>query len=162
MNVKLVPLIELTPDNKNARRHNERNIQEIMRSLQANEQYRPFVVQKSTNRIVVGNGMYEAMKRLKIKEGWAEFRDLTDAEATKLAIADNRTAELAEWDFDTLGELFAEMDEPDVPGWSTEEIEKIAEMSDIAIPEESPEFNESVAGSVKTATCPECGHEFPV
>lgn len=119
----LVELSTLKPDHKNARKHSERNIKEIMRSLQANEQYRPFVVQEGTNRIIVGNGMYEAMKRLGIKTGWAEFRRLTEDEATKLAIADNRTAELAEWDFETLGTLFKEIDDDtNVPGWSPEEI----------------------------------------
>lgn len=88
MNLVKVKLQELKPDNKNARKHSERNIEEIKRSLQANEQYRPFVVQRSTNRICVGNGMYEAMIQLGYEEGWVEYRDLTDEEAIKLALTE--------------------------------------------------------------------------
>ena len=123
MNLVKVKLQELKHDNKNARKHSERNIEEIKRSLQVNEQYRPFVVQRSTNRICIGNGMYEAMIQLGYKEGWVEYRDLTDEEAIKLALTDNRTSELAEWDMSTLADLFQEMGSTaDVPGWNSEEI----------------------------------------
>lgn len=157
MKPMLVELSTLKLDHKNARKHSERNIQEIMRSLQANEQYRPFVVQKSTNRIVVGNGMYEAMKRLKIKEGWAEFRDLTDAEATRLGISDNRTAELAEWDWPVLKDIIRDYGEDvDIPGWSSEECEALS-LSVIenidALFEDGEEHNEEKPPK----TCPHCG-----
>lgn len=126
MDIKKVKLSELKPDKKNARKHDKRNIEEIKRSLQKNPQYRPFVVQKGTGRILVGNGMYQAMKELGITEGWAEYRDLTDEEATALALADNRTAELAEWDMSTLRDLFQEMGpDIDVPGWNADEIEDL-------------------------------------
>lgn len=126
MDIKKVKLSELKPDKKNARKHDKRNIEEIKRSLQRNPQYRPFVVQKSTGRILVGNGMYQAMKELGITEGWAEYRDLTDEEATVLALADNRTAELAEWDMSTLKDLFQDMGaDIEVPGWNADEIEDL-------------------------------------
>ena len=76
MNVVKVNLDELVEDNNNARIHSERNIEEIKKSLKKYKQYRPFVVQRSTNKIIVGNGMYRAMKLLGIKEGWVEYRDL--------------------------------------------------------------------------------------
>lgn len=125
MDIKKVKLSELKPDKKNARKHDKRNIDEIKRSLQKNPQYRPFVVQKSTGRILVGNGMYQAMKELGITEGWVEYRDLSDEEATVLALSDNRTAELAEWNTAVLKNLFEDIGpDIDVPGWDTSEIEE--------------------------------------
>lgn len=125
MEIQRVKLSELKHDKKNARKHDKRNIDEIKKSLQKNPQYRPFVVQKSTGRILVGNGMYQAMKELGITEGWAEYRDLSDEEATVLALSDNRTAELAEWDTAVLKTLFEDMGpDIDVPGWDTSEIEE--------------------------------------
>lgn len=130
MDIKKVKLSELKPDKKNARKHDKRNIEEIKRSLQKNPQYRPFVVQKSTGRILVGNGMYQAMKELGITEGWVEYRDLSDEEATVLALSDNRTAELAEWDTAVLKNLFEDMGpDIDVPGWDTSEIEEFFSLS---------------------------------
>lgn len=126
MNVVKVNLDELVEDNNNARIHSERNIEEIKQSLKKYKQYRPFVVQRSTNKIIVGNGMYRAMKLLGIKEGWVEYRDLSDKDATKLALTDNRTAELAEWDIEILEDIFNDLgDDKDVIGWNEEEINGI-------------------------------------
>lgn len=126
MNLVKVNLDELIEDNNNARIHSERNIEEIRKSLKKYKQYRPFVVQRSTNKIIVGNGMYRAMKLLGIKEGWVEYRDLSDKDATKLALTDNRTAELAEWDIEILEDIFNELgDDKDVIGWNEEEINGI-------------------------------------
>lgn len=125
----LVDLARLKPDPRNARKHSARNIQEIMRSLRQNEQYRPFVVQKSTGYIIVGNGMYEAMKLLGVKKAWVEYRDITNEQAEKLALSDNRTAELAEWDPSALKDLFQELGpEPDIAGWTDDEIAQMFEV----------------------------------
>lgn len=126
MNLIKVKLSDLKPDRRNARKHSERNIEEIKRSLQLNEQYRPFVVQHGTNRICVGNGMYEAMKQLGYEEGWVEYRDLTDAEAIQLALTDNRTSDLSEWDASTLSELMKDIDS--IAGWNGDEISEIANL----------------------------------
>jgi hypothetical protein len=104
MKLKKVKLSDLTPDPRNTRRHDERNIKTIMDSLEKFGQYRAFVVQKQGMVIRVGNGMYEAMRRLGWTEGQAEIIDLTDEEATALSIVDNRSAELATWDEGLLAE----------------------------------------------------------
>jgi DNA modification methylase len=129
--VVVVNLNDLTPDSANARLHSERNIKEITRSLKEFGQHRPFVVQKSTGRILVGNGMYEAMKKLGWTEGQVLYVDDDDATATRRALADNRTAELAEWDNQILKDLLQDLGpEPNVPGWSDEELEGLFDLSD--------------------------------
>lgn len=109
MQIVRVPLKELVPDDRNARTHNKRNLQEIVRSLEAFGQHRAFVVQRGTNKVLIGNGMLEAMRQL----GWTEadvfYVDDDDEMAVRRALADNRTAELADWDMNTLGELFSEL-----------------------------------------------------
>jgi ParB-like chromosome segregation protein Spo0J len=91
--VVTVKLSKLKPDAKNARKHSERNIGEIIRSLESFGQHRPFVVQRGTNRILVGNGMYEAMKQIGLDEAQALYVDDNDETAIKRALADNRTGE---------------------------------------------------------------------
>ena len=108
MNVVEVELDQLKFDPRNARIHSRANIEAIKKSLQANPQYRPFVVQKSTNIVCVGNGMLQAMKELGYKKAFAEFRDLDDEQFIQLSINDNRTSEMAEWDKEILEGLKAD------------------------------------------------------
>ena len=123
LQVQTVPLDKLVQDPANARSHSERNIRSIAASLKRFGQVEPLVVQKSRWRVVGGNGRVEAMRSL----GWTEANvvvlDLSDIEATSLAIALNRTAELATWDEDTLARLLEEMQRSGEldPAWFTEE-----------------------------------------
>jgi len=56
MRIDMVNLADLVLDPRNAREHDRRNIDEIKRSLQAFGQHAPLVVQRSTNRVLIGNG----------------------------------------------------------------------------------------------------------
>lgn len=103
-----VRLDDLTPDPANARTHNERNLSAIMASLKAFGQRTPIVAQRNERGALIvrkGNGTVEAARRL----GWEVLSvvvfDEGDAQAVAYAIADNRTAELAEWDELTLVQL---------------------------------------------------------
>ncbi len=51
---QIAPLSSLIQDPVNARKHNERNIEEICRSLREFGQHAPLVVQRSTGRVLVG------------------------------------------------------------------------------------------------------------
>lgn len=124
-----LPITQLVPDPRNARKHDRRNIDAIKQSLQKFGQRMPIVVQRSGMVVRAGNGRLAAAKEL----GWSHVAALVvedaDADAAAFAIADNRTAELAEWDWqnlvDTLAQLHIEL--PDYSaedmGWSTNELE---------------------------------------
>lgn len=92
---------DLASDPANARKHSDRNLDAIKASLTRFGQQKPIVID-SSGVVRAGNGTLMAAKAL----GWAEIdvvvSDLQGAEATAYAIADNRTAELAEWDDDVL------------------------------------------------------------
>jgi ParB-like chromosome segregation protein Spo0J len=92
---------ELMHDPANVRKHDERNIAAIKSSLARFGQQKPIVV--DANGIVrAGNGTLFAAKEL----GWEWIEcvqsELSGSEATAYAIADNRSAELAEWDIKSL------------------------------------------------------------
>ena len=155
-----VKLSELKPDPNNARRHSQQNIEAIQQNLIENPQYRPFVVQKGTNKICIGNGMYEAMKALNIKEGWVEYRDLDDKQFARLSVADNRTAELAEWDTERLKTLFNEIECDDgLVGWSQENIDEVLENDTLPIELENTKTDNN---DIKICHCPKCGFEFEI
>lgn len=108
-----VALDSLQLDPKNARKHSPENIASIEASLRKFGQMRAAVVNRSTGVILVGNGMTIAARNL----GWTHlavlYGDFDPATATGYAIADNRTAELAEWDDARLAEAIAEIEETD-------------------------------------------------
>lgn len=125
-----VALDKLKQDSANARKHSDRNIEEIMMSLAEFGQHAPLVVQRSTNRILVGNGRYEAMLQLGWDMALVLYVDDDNVTAVRRSLADNRIAELAEWDEDALQELLQGLDEDvDIPGWNDEEIEEILQIN---------------------------------
>lgn len=101
------PIAELTSDPRNARLHGEKNLKSVVDSLRRFGQQKPIVVD-ADGVVQAGNGTLAAAKEL----GWTHIAisrtHLRGAEARAFAIADNRTAELAEWD---VPELLAQLDE---------------------------------------------------
>jgi hypothetical protein len=111
-----VPCAALVLDPANARKHPDKNLEAIKGSLRSFGQVKAIVVRKETDVVVCGNGTLEAARSL----GWthiaANFIPLSDAQAAALAIADNRSGELAEWDQEALDQLLASVhvDDPDL------------------------------------------------
>lgn len=100
--VRMVRIVDLTPDPANARKHSRRNVETIANSLRLFGQRKPLVVQKNGMVVRAGNATLEAAKSLGWQEIAAVVVDEQDATAVQYALADNRTAELAEWDEDAL------------------------------------------------------------
>lgn len=93
----MVPIGDLSPDPNNARRHPEKNLDAIKASLLEFGYQKP-VVADSAGTVVAGNGTMTAA----IAIGWTHIpavrTNLTGAKLAAYGLADNRTAELAEWD----------------------------------------------------------------
>jgi len=93
--VELVPIDSIEPWPGNPRTHDLEAIQE---SLRLHGQYRPVYAQRSTRRLVMGHGTWEAATA----EGWTElavtFLDVDDDEAGRILLVDNRTSDLAGYD----------------------------------------------------------------
>ncbi|MGD1275683.1 MAG: ParB N-terminal domain-containing protein [Tepidisphaeraceae bacterium] len=106
MTIETVLVDTLSLDPANARKHGERNLEAIKASLRRFGQQKPIVVD-SRGVVRAGNGTLEAAKAL----GWREVQivrsDLPTTELTAYSIADNRAAELAEWDIDALADQLA-------------------------------------------------------
>jgi ParB-like chromosome segregation protein Spo0J len=103
------PLATLLPDPANARSHDEDNLRSIVASLRQFGQRKPIVVNSRTKTIEAGNGTFEAARRI----GWTHLAVVwvedDPAAARGFSIADNRTAELADWDGLKLETLLAEL-----------------------------------------------------
>lgn len=128
MQVVMRPIADLTPDPGNVREHSPRNVEAIKASLQRFGQQKPIVVDE--NGVVrAGNGTLEAAKALGWKELAVVISDLDSVNLAAYAIADNRTAELAQWNLEGLATLMRELQvhgvEPDELGWSEAEIQPL-------------------------------------
>jgi DNA modification methylase len=100
---------ELVLDPRNARRHPEANLEAIKASLRVYGQRKPIVVNRLSGAIEAGNGTWQAARSL----GWSHvavvYVNDDPMTAAGFSIADNRTAELAEWDREVLEALVAEI-----------------------------------------------------
>ena len=122
----LKPIDSLKFDPKNVRTHDDRNLQSIEHSLNAFGQVKPIVFHPETGVVIAGNGTLAAATRM----GWTHIAatPMVDHKWSKeYAIADNRTAELAEWNYD---QLIANLSELDIElaskiGFTKEEIETL-------------------------------------
>jgi hypothetical protein len=125
-----VPVDDLVLDPMNARLHPERNLEAIKKCLVAYGQMKPIVVRKQTKVVVAGNGTLRAAKAL----GWTHIAavivDMTDAEAAGYGLADNRTAELAKWDFEVVSRIDKLLQEHghSAEGWTDGELERLRRM----------------------------------
>ena len=136
--IERVAIDSLVEDSKNARTHSTKNLSAIKASLTKFGQQKPIVIDAS-NVVVAGNGTMVAARSL----GWDELdvvrTELSDDEAKAFAIADNRTAELADWDDEVLAETLLGLDEElrIATGFAAREIDKLDEaVKDSEIPEE--------------------------
>jgi ParB family chromosome partitioning protein len=109
---------ELKPDSKNARKRTERSATLIGESLKRYGAARSIVIDED-NRILAGNGTVEQAKaaginKLRIIEADGDEviavrrTGLTEQDKVGLAIADNRTSDLSEWDAEMLRQLDAQ------------------------------------------------------
>jgi DNA modification methylase len=109
--IETLQIKDLTPDPTNARQHDEKNLKAIQGSLKEFGQRKPIVLTES-GVIVAGNGTVEAAKRL----GWTTIeavrvpKDWTADQVKAFALADNRTAELANWDEQVMASQLIELE----------------------------------------------------
>lgn len=161
-------LAALTPDPRNARRHTDRNLATIEAALREVGAARSIVVDEDGT-VLAGNATVKAAASAGITSVRVVEADgselvavrrsgLTPEQKRRLALFDNRAAELAEWDAGMLAALEADTDLSGL--WTDDELAEILarnEPPDVAF----PEYDESAAEQVAWATCPECGHRFP-
>jgi rubrerythrin len=157
-------LADLTPDPHNRRRHGDRNLEMIAASLRDVGAARSIVVDEH-NEVLAGNGVVQGAARagltkVQIVEADRDTiiavrrRDLTPEEKRRLALYDNRTGELAEWNADQLRADQANGLDLQ-PFFNEQELTSLLKVVD------APETFKAVDVDVETEyTCPKCGYEW--
>ena len=175
LSVRRVRLDDIHLDLANTNSHNAKNLEAIASSLTRFGQVEPLVVQKSTGRVIGGNGRLEAMKALGMTECDIVEVDFDSTQSTALSIALNRTAELSEWDDDALMRTLESLRDDGVPveaaGFSDAELDAMlagvggdadkddsdSSVDDAEPPSEFPEHDESIETEYR---CPKCSYEW--
>lgn len=128
MKIESVPLKSVSVDPSNVRRHPKKNLEAIVGSLRKFGQQKPIVVSKD-GVVLAGNGTLEAAREL----GWKKIdivrTPLKGSDAAAYSIADNRTGELATWDYEGLATILKGLDAEDFDleslGWEAHELEPL-------------------------------------
>ena len=134
---------QLKSDHKNARRRTDRSTGLIKESLERYGAARSIVIDED-NRILAGNGTVDGAKAAGIKNVRIIETDgteiiavkrtgLTEEEKVGLALADNRTADLSEWDQEMLHRLSEEHDLE--PWFNAEDLDELLNVTELE-PEE--------------------------
>ncbi len=135
------PLASLLPDPRNARRHTDRNLATITDALREVGAARSVVVDEH-GIILAGNATVTAataagIERVRIVDAdgseliAVRRTGLTDEQKRRLALFDNRAAELAEWDPDILAGLAEDTNLADL--WAEDELATLLAAVDTAV-----------------------------
>ena len=157
MDIKQINVDKLIPYINNPRK-NDDAVDQVASSIKNFGFKVPIVIDKD-NEIITGHTRLKAAKKLGIEEVPCIIADdLTPAQIKAFRIADNKVAEIAEWDMDLLGLELSELEELEFDisdmGFEDEELDDIlgrdTEVVEDDFEEEPPDEPESKLGDIWT------------
>ena len=161
MKVEQTTTASLIPYARNPRR-NQSAISKVAASIKEFGFRQPIVVD-SDYVVVVGHTRLEAAKILGLDEVPVHVaKDMTPAQAKAYRLADNRTGEDANWDFELLALEIDDLREQfngdlSAIGFDEGELENLSTSETEEAPEDFDEYDENI----ETAhTCPKCGYSW--
>lgn len=114
--IEYVPIDTVRTHPRNARRG---AVEAIRDSIRTNGVYRPLIVQRSTGYVLAGNHTYKALVAEGATAVPVTYVDVDDDGAARIMVADNRTADLGDYDEKLLAEVLSSL--PDLSGTGYDE-----------------------------------------
>lgn len=153
MEIKQLEIGAIKPYEKNAKKHNQRQIDNVAESIRQYGFVQPVVIDKN-GEIVIGHCRVLAAKKLKMKTvPCVCVDDLTPEQVNALRLVDNKSNE-SDWDFDLLAE---ELTGLDLDGFDFDWGLQSGEAVDLGDPGECKEDDDGIL-----MHCPKCGFVFEV
>lgn len=154
---------ELKENPKNPRK-NDNAVDSVAKSIEKYGFKNPLIIDKN-NVVYCGNTRLKASKKLGLEEvPCIVASDLTPKQIREYALLDNKTNEIALWDYDLLSEELGELDMSDFElDWGIEELEPEKEVQeddfdvDSAIPEEPKAKLGDIYQLGRWVYCKKCG-----
>ena len=156
--MKTLPIEQIKPYENNPRL-NDDAVEAVRKSMEQCGYIAPIVVDEN-NVVLAGHTRLKALKEMGAKECEVlEVAGLSDDEKRKYRLLDNKTNELALWDFDKLAEELEGLDFDDL------ELDWMDNLEDIAIPAYKEPTNEELDledfdDDEFECECPRCGFRF--
>lgn len=136
LKIEYLPVGDLKPYDKNARKHKDFDVDAIVRSIEEFGFDDPIGIWSDKNIIVEGHGRLLAAKKLGMKEvPCIRLDHLTDEQRRAYALAHNKTAENSEWDLELLPLELEEIVDIDMTQFGFEVPEEEREIEEDEIPE---------------------------
>ena len=102
-------IIELKPLAQNVRKHNDNQINELIRSVKQFGQTRAIVIDEDNN-ILIGNGLYLALVKMGVEDCQCyKITGLTEIQKKKLILTDNKVYSLGTDDYAAINDYIQEI-----------------------------------------------------
>lgn len=128
MNITMIPIAELKPNPKNVRLHSAKQLEEYQRSVQKFGQTKAIVIDEN-NTILIGNGLYEAMKALGYTEAACFIKaGMSEHDKLKMMMADNKIYSLGVDNLEAIEDIISELGgvkDFDIPGYDADLLETL-------------------------------------
>ena len=109
MKLEVVKLSDLKPLEKNVRKHNDKQIDELIKSVEQFGQTRAMVIDENNN-ILIGNGLYFALVKMNKAEAQCYRKTgLSEVEKKKLILSDNKIYGLGADDYEEINNYIQEI-----------------------------------------------------
>ena len=155
LHIEYLPIDSIKPYKNNARKHSDRDIDAIVASIKEFGFSDPIGIWQD-NVIVEGHGRLLAAKKLGMTTVPVIRLDhLTDEQRRAYALAHNKTAELSEWDFLSLDEEIASIEEIDMNAFGFVDADDFGSDDSYLKEQKQPKEKQG-----KQCTCPQCGFSF--
>ncbi|MFD3452766.1 ParB/RepB/Spo0J family partition protein [Streptomyces sp. NPDC058691] len=123
----VVPIDDLVAYYRNPRTG---DLDAISESLRVHGQYKAIVVNRGThsgrpNEILAGNHTWAAAKQLGWEQIAATWVDVSDEDAARIVVVDNRTSDLAGYDSELLADILEELPNLDGTGYDQTALDKL-------------------------------------
>jgi len=144
-------------------RKNKAAIKHVAESISRFGFASPIIARAADKMIIAGHTRYEAAKELGLDKVPVRYLDLDPADSKLLALADNKTAEIADWDTEKLEQVMQEILDEGLTleglGWTDDELQDIVqELKDEEVKEdEVPEADEEAEPDSKPGELYELG-----
>jgi len=164
MNIEKANINDLISPDWNPRQITETEMEKLKTSIKEFGYVDPIIVNSYNNHIVGGNQRYLALKELGYNEVEVLYINEPDILKEKaMNIALNKIS--GEWNQDKLDVVLEEIQLSDIDitltGFDEIEFTNLSEDEDYIIPDDEPEYDESIADDIETIICPSCGYEIP-